>query len=111
MGCSRISSGDSLMRTRKCSGSAQRPISRLSSSRYIGPPTWWCALSMATARWFSKSIWDGCGVTCRIDFENHRSEEHTSELQSRPHLVCRLLLEKKKNTTKPTQHKHLHQFY
>src|SRR5690554_7003697 len=26
-----------------------------------------------------------------------RSEEHTSELQSRPHLVCRLLLEKKKN--------------
>src|SRR5690554_7465006 len=27
-----------------------------------------------------------------------RSEEHTSELQSRPHLVCRLLLEKKKDT-------------
>src|SRR5690554_7166594 len=27
-----------------------------------------------------------------------RSEEHTSELQSRPHLVCRLLLEKKKPT-------------
>src|SRR5690554_7649891 len=26
---------------------------------------------------------------------NNRSEEHTSELQSRPHLVCRLLLEKK----------------
>src|SRR2546422_2361971 len=31
----------------------------------------------------------------------HRSEEHTSELQSRLHLVCRLLLEKKK---KKTQH-------
>src|SRR5690554_519172 len=30
----------------------------------------------------------------------HRSEEHTSELQSRPHLVCRLLLEKKKKTNK-----------
>src|SRR5690554_7499498 len=29
------------------------------------------------------------------DFDR-RSEEHTSELQSRPHLVCRLLLEKKK---------------
>src|SRR6266498_5233989 len=29
-----------------------------------------------------------------------RSEEHTSELQSRPHLVCRLLLEKKKTTQK-----------
>src|SRR5690554_7391092 len=28
-----------------------------------------------------------------------RSEEHTSELQSRPHLVCRLLLEKKNNLT------------
>src|SRR5579884_2150407 len=28
-----------------------------------------------------------------------RSEEHTSELQSRGHLVCRLLLEKKKNRT------------
>src|SRR5687768_17967152 len=28
---------------------------------------------------------------------NRRSEEHTSELQSRLHLVCRLLLEKKKN--------------
>src|SRR6266498_4970167 len=28
-----------------------------------------------------------------------RSEEHTSELQSRPHLVCRLLLEKKKTTS------------
>src|SRR3989449_4724467 len=30
---------------------------------------------------------------------NLRSEEHTSELQSRLHLVCRLLLEKKKTTT------------
>src|SRR3989442_3009333 len=30
-------------------------------------------------------------------FVGGRSEEHTSELQSRPHLVCRLLLEKKKN--------------
>src|SRR5207253_6592474 len=31
---------------------------------------------------------------------NWRSEEHTSELQSRGHLVCRLLLEKKKNKNK-----------
>src|SRR5690554_7352226 len=29
--------------------------------------------------------------------DSGRSEEHTSELQSRPHLVCRLLLEKKNN--------------
>src|SRR5690554_7675083 len=33
-------------------------------------------------------------------FWSGRSEEHTSELQSRPHLVCRLLLEKKKKKTK-----------
>src|SRR2546422_8340221 len=34
-----------------------------------------------------------------------RSEEHTSELQSRLHLVCRLLLEKKKkNNTQPSDH-------
>src|SRR5690554_3276385 len=33
-----------------------------------------------------------------------RSEEHTSELQSRPHLVCRLLLEKKKQHRKPLSH-------
>src|SRR3712207_6991373 len=32
----------------------------------------------------------------RIEPEEHRSEEHTSELQSRQYLVCRLLLEKKK---------------
>src|SRR5690554_6709691 len=45
------------------------------------------------------------GVVCNSSprFDNYpplllcnRSEEHTSELQSRPHLVCRLLLEKKK---------------
>src|SRR5256884_5360795 len=35
-----------------------------------------------------------------------RSEEHTSELQSRLHLVCRLLLEKKKKHN-PTQTQHL----
>src|SRR5438309_7197256 len=46
-----------------------------------------------------------CPVTgqpdfARIDIDyvpDHRSEEHTSELQSQFHLVCRLLLEKKKN--------------
>src|SRR2546425_5048185 len=32
-----------------------------------------------------------------------RSEEHTSELQSLAYLVCRLLLEKKKNTYRPDQ--------
>src|SRR5690554_7659983 len=41
------------------------------------------------------------GGVCHLRFDdtNPRSEEHTSELQSRPHLVCRLLLEKKKQHT------------
>src|SRR2546429_4622288 len=34
----------------------------------------------------------------------YRSEEHTSELQSRLHLVCRLLLEKKKSITRPASY-------
>src|SRR2546422_5199860 len=34
--------------------------------------------------------------------QTQRSEEHTSELQSRLHLVCRLLLEKKKNYATPS---------
>src|SRR5690349_24026788 len=37
-----------------------------------------------------------------------RSEEHTSELQSRRDLVCRLLLEKKKKTKKKIQEQHHH---
>src|SRR3712207_7210980 len=40
-------------------------------------------------------IWDLVGIRIL------RSEEHTSELQSRQYLVCRLLLEKKKKITKP----------
>src|SRR5690606_40872977 len=37
--------------------------------------------------------------TARIGVLSSRSEEHTSELQSRENLVCRLLLEKKKKNT------------
>src|SRR5438045_5090812 len=39
-----------------------------------------------------KDTWDKLGIP-----EGRRSEEHTSELQSLRHLVCRLLLEKKKH--------------
>src|SRR2546427_5997 len=51
----------------------------------------------------------GFNVTYLIDaLSNMRSEEHTSELQSQSNLVCRLLLEKKKNKKKqsprPTYH-------
>src|SRR5690625_5429748 len=38
-----------------------------------------------------------------------RSEEHTSELQSRGHLVCRLLLEKKKKTRRTTVNRTIRQ--
>src|SRR2546422_1577996 len=40
--------------------------------------------------------------SCRLQWVHRRSEEHTSELQSRLHLVCRLLLEKKKECTAST---------
>src|SRR5690625_734097 len=41
-----------------------------------------------------------CLIELSVDLKDYmkRSEEHTSELQSRGHLVCRLLLEKKKNS-------------
>src|SRR5438309_8678278 len=41
--------------------------------------------------------------TDRKGGKERRSEEHTSELQSQFHLVCRLLLEKKKNNKKKTK--------
>src|SRR5438552_10600165 len=40
---------------------------------------------------------------CRADWRAERSEEHTSELQSPDHLVCRLLLEKKKNLSQASR--------
>src|SRR3712207_9265468 len=44
---------------------------------------------------------DGLGMSARgITISTVRSEEHTSELQSRQYLVCRLLLEKKKKIIK-----------
>src|SRR5256884_4606482 len=46
----------------------------------------------------------GAGATPIKPEEVERSEEHTSELQSRLHLVCRLLLEKKKSADKVDGH-------
>src|SRR2546422_6305660 len=44
-----------------------------------------------------------CGMrSAELKKRGSRSEEHTSELQSRLHLVCRLLLEKKKKKTRIT---------
>src|SRR3989442_10703566 len=46
----------------------------------------------------AEGVRDFAGALSRdaVNVIAERSEEHTSELQSRPHLVCRLLLEKKK---------------
>src|SRR5690625_6427883 len=43
------------------------------------------------------------GVVRGLHYQKERSEEHTSELQSRGHLVCRLLLEKKNTQKTDTQ--------
>src|SRR5690554_2817024 len=51
-----------------------------------------------------KRIESNIPVVALVGYTNvGRSEEHTSELQSRPHLVCRLLLEKKKTNQRSTK--------
>src|SRR5690554_7298215 len=55
---------------------------------------------------FSNGNGTNSGRVCVYEFDmgvwkQKRSEEHTSELQSRPHLVCRLLLEKKNSKRSP----------
>src|SRR5947209_15494178 len=56
--------------------------------------------------WKGQRSWNGVAVLARgleiteVRRELPRSEEHTSELQSRQYLVCRLLLEKKKTKDK-----------
>src|SRR5205823_14955578 len=64
--------------------SRPRPVSDTSTSK---SPTWSARSASIATTWAStcSSIWG-------------RSEEHTSELQSRAYLVCRLLLEKKKKS-------------
>src|SRR5258708_19506717 len=60
-----------------------------------------CALPICLAFRGSARLWRGSGLYRGRHGpagSSVRSEEHTSELQSPDHLVCRLLLEKKKNT-------------
>src|SRR2546429_4133964 len=54
-----------------------------------------CRCSSACARSW-KTYASAGRIDCTGSTDSGRSEEHTSELQSRLHLVCRLLLEKKK---------------
>src|SRR2546429_6752069 len=61
----------------------------------------YCAWAVLTFQAHELGSLDGRTVRCR---DAGRSEEHTSELQSRLHLVCRLLLEKKKEQR---EHRHL----
>src|SRR5207253_10669090 len=51
--------------------------------------------ALDTARRLSREEGILSGISCGAAVAAARSEEHTSELQSRGHLVCRLLLEKK----------------
>src|SRR5436305_7910208 len=55
------------------------------------------------APWASKVRENRRPTPRRSSIFSNRSEEHTSELQSRPHLVCRLLLEKKKKKRTQTK--------
>src|SRR5256885_11583501 len=54
----------------------------------------WRWKEAATFKWAKECVWDYKPVP---PGDRDRSEEHTSELQSPCNLVCRLLLEKKKN--------------
>src|SRR3989442_10927141 len=78
------------------------PYTTLFRSEHADRTLGWCrrahqSLGQAQARIRGQAP-EG-GLVCPSGFPDRsaaRSEEHTSELQSRPHLVCRLLLEKKK---------------
>src|SRR5689334_23514848 len=50
-------------------------------------------------KWIGNSTWCDISIVWARDVAD-RSEEHTSELQSQFHLVCRLLLEKKKKNNR-----------
>src|SRR5690554_7351063 len=59
-----------------------------------------CLLTPNIRFWSSDTLFTKGSRYLRPLLHEWRSEEHTSELQSRPHLVCRLLLEKKKQNIK-----------
>src|SRR5258708_31533783 len=56
-------------------------------------------MSTSEKRWTLALIAFGAGLIAFLNGAATRSEEHTSELQSPDHLVCRLLLEKKKHSS------------
>src|SRR5437660_11851687 len=64
------------------------------------------ALPISDALYIAVRCYDSNMSGLRASQLRRRSEEHTSELQSRGHLVCRLLLEKKKKKHINTRHLH-----
>src|SRR5258707_9758025 len=68
------------------------PISASSRRTAAGTPGSWARAARSRSTTFSRT---SAPDPTRL-VERERSEEHTSELQSRQYLVCRLLLEKKK---------------
>src|SRR3712207_8052751 len=90
------------------------PYTTLFRSRYRIPDHYLQDLGRSSPRdpvqdriWFSREgEQEGRGEAADLlrvqENQKPRSEEHTSELQSRQYLVCRLLLEKKKNYTQST---------
>src|SRR5690606_40496815 len=103
----RVGSG-SRSTTRPCAASVEtspptverlRPVACVSAARESGP-SWWARRRIAPrlARRTPSTLAPFAAIApspFRVVF-CPRSEEHTSELQSRENLVCRLLLEKKK---------------
>src|SRR5439155_2531266 len=69
---------------------------------------YWAPTRLGYARTFGAYAWRSLLNTgVRAERARVRSEEHTSELQSRGHLVCRLLLEKKKRDRRETAGLHV----
>src|SRR5699024_12018720 len=87
---------------------AQDPPVMVTASR----PRGWCAPACGRIGPMGEWVRAGEAVTVVLSFHGadgesvaqQRSEEHTSELQSRFDLVCRLLLEKKKKNKKTSRH-------
>src|SRR6476660_1969394 len=84
-------------------GSSARWRTRVAHRSAISPATSSGECDAGSGR--LRRCWPCRASTCtRTPFARTRSEEHTSELQSPDHLVCRLLLEKKKKIKKQNKH-------
>src|SRR5207237_2269502 len=81
-----------LRRSRRCSTSPR--TERLKTGTCIAEHSQRRSETRRSLMLYERPIWTT--IPAGFDSHGHRSEEHTSELQSHLNLVCRLLLEKKK---------------